>query len=163
MCVCGGDAVSAVQAETAEQIARLRVLWPVLNQRPEHTQEIVKAIARHEHKLAVDDVQVGFSNAIENAPTNGWPPGPHEVLGCIIKASQTRKATGATATSRRSFGGLTFGEWWSTLDESDKPKHRALYRLMRGEDPDEPELAEVTAPVPATPFGDEVIEWEDAA
>lgn len=155
--------MSAVQAETAEQIARLRVLWPVLNQRPEHTQEIVKAVIRHEHKLVPGDVETGFSNAIENAPTNGWPPGPHEVLGCIIKAAQTRKATTATVSTRRNFGGLTFGEWWSTLDDADKPKHRALYRLMRGDD-DEPEVAEVDKPVPATPFGDDAdIEWEDAA
>lgn len=153
--------MSAIQAETAEQIARLRVLWPVLNQRPEHTQEIVKAIARHEHKLAVDDVVVGFSNAIENAPTNGWPPGPHEVLGCIIKAAEVRKATHTGARSRRNFGGLTFAEWWSSLPEHEKPKHKALHRMMRGADPDEPEVEQ---PVPATPFGDDAdIEWEDAA
>lgn len=151
--------MSDIQSETAEQIARLRVLWPVLNQRPEHTQEIVKAVARHAHKLATEDVAVGFSNAIENAPTNGWPPGPHEVLGCIIKAAEVRKATHAQARSPRRFGGLTFGEWWATLPESEKPKHAALYKLMRGDD-DEPE---VDKPVPATPLPDEDIEWEDAA
>lgn len=161
--------MSEVQAETAEQIARLRVLWPVLNSRPEHTQEIVKAVIRHEHKLSVADVTVGFSNAIENAPTTGWPPGPHEVLGCIIKAAEVRKATSATVTTRRHTGGLTFAEWWSSLPEDERPKHKALHRIMRGTDPDEPELAEVEQPVPLTPMpvpdddeGDD-IEWGDAA
>jgi hypothetical protein len=136
--------LSAIRDEAAEQLARLRVLWPVLNQRPEHTQEIVKAVIRHEHKLAVDDVVAGFSNAIENAPTNGWPPGPHEVLDSILKAAQTRKAAGHGTHSRRDFGGLTFAEWWHTLPADEKPKHDALYRLMHREPED-------------------VIEWEDAA
>jgi hypothetical protein len=124
----------------AEQIARLRVLWPVLNSRPEHTQEIVQAIRRHVSRLKPEDVEVGFSNAIENAPTNGWPPGPHEILGSVLKAAETRRAI-TTTPPRRYAAGLTFSEWWHSLPERERPRHQALARIMgAGTGPD---LAEV--------------------
>lgn len=123
--------MSDVHAEAAEQIARLRVLWPVLNTRPEHTQEIVQAIARHAHRLKAVDVAEGFSMAIENAPTNGWPPGPHEVLACVLKAAETRRAI--TTTTRRQYpAGITFAEWWHSLDDSERERHEALAKLMQG-------------------------------
>jgi hypothetical protein len=115
----------------AEQIARLRVLWPVLNSRPEHTQEIISAIRRHASRLTCDDVETGFSFAIENAPTNGWPPGPHEILGSVLKAAETRRAVNAPQP-KRYVGGMTFAEWWGALPADERPRHRALASLMQG-------------------------------
>jgi hypothetical protein len=84
--------VNEIESATAEQIARLRVLWPVLNSRPEHTQEIVQAIMRNRGRLKPEDIEGGFSDAIERQPTSGWPPGPHEILGCVLKAAEVRRA-----------------------------------------------------------------------
>jgi len=74
-----------------EQVQRLRVLWPALNGRPEVTDEIRRAIMRHEGKLNASDVVTGFDTVISDSPTSGWPPGPHEILGCIMRASATRR------------------------------------------------------------------------
>lgn len=74
-----------------EQVQRLRVLWPALNGRPEVTDEIRRAIMRHEGKLDASDVVIGFDTVISESPTSGWPPGPHEILGCIMRASATRR------------------------------------------------------------------------
>ncbi len=123
--------MSDVIDTAAEQIARLRVLWPVLNARPEHTQEIISAIRRHVSRLKSEDVEVGFSLAIENAPTNGWPPGPHEILGSVLKAAETRRAVNAPQP-KRYVGGVTFGEWWGQLPEHEKPRHTALAKIMAG-------------------------------
>jgi hypothetical protein len=123
--------MSDVHSEAAEQIARLRVLWPVLNSRPEHTREIVQAIARHAPRLKPSDVADGFSLAIENAPTNGWPPGPHEVLACVLKAAETRRAI--TAPTRQHYpSGISFAEWWHGLAADEREQHHALAKIMQG-------------------------------
>jgi hypothetical protein len=154
--------VSAFQAALGEQITRLRVLWPVLNSRPEHTQEIERAVTRHERKLTADDVTQGFSDAIEACPTTGWPPGPHEILGCVMARAHTRDL--AEGPRRRSYGvGMTFHEWWQTVPISERPRHAALHRLMTKEETPLHVIEE--KPVPATPMpeDDDDIEWEEAA
>lgn len=123
--------MSDVIDTAAEQIARLRVLWPVLNARPEHTQEIIASIRRHASRLTHEDVEVGFSLAIENAPTNGWPPGPHEILGSVLKAAETRRAVNAPQP-KRYVGGVTFAEWWRDLPADERPRHHALAKIMAG-------------------------------
>jgi hypothetical protein len=144
------DLAQAIDA----QITRLKSLWPVLNSRPEHAQEIVQAITRHARKINADDVTHGFSDAIESAPTTGWPPGPHEVLGCVMARSHTRKRSGDTRPTR--FGmGLTFHEWWATVPAQERPKHAALHKLITKE---EPVLTAVE-----TPAHTDEIQWEEAA
>lgn len=123
--------MSAIESAVGEQMERLRVLWPVLNSRDQHTQEITAAVLRHAHRLKPEDVQAGFSEAIEGAPTNGWPPGPHEVIGCVLAARERR--VGSQHSRRRgNYGGMTFAQWWHTLPMDERPKHAALYRMMGG-------------------------------
>lgn len=150
--------MSEFSAEIGEQITRLRVLWPVLNSRPEHTKEIESAITRHARRLTPEDVAQGFSDAIEAAPTTGWPPGPHEILGCVMARSHTRKLDSGT-TSRRYETGMTFHEWWATVPVSERPHHAALHTMMTKEET--PLKVVEEKPVPMTPMPDE-IDWEDA-
>lgn len=75
-----------------EQLQRLRALWPALNAKHEVTDEITRAIKRHESKLAPEDVVAGFDEVIATSPTNGWPPGPHEIVGCVLHASRARRS-----------------------------------------------------------------------
>lgn len=117
-----------IESAVGEQIQRLRVLWPVLNSRDQHTQEIVAAVMRHAHRITADDVRAGFDEAIEGAPTSGWPPGPHEVIGCVLAARERR--VGSTHTPRRFGGGLTFAQWWHTLGQQERGKHSTLRRMM---------------------------------
>lgn len=154
--------MSALEHAIGEQIDRLRVLWPVLNTRQEHTQEIENAIRRKASKLTADDVTRGFDDAIEAAPTTGWPPGPHEVLGCVMARAHTREIN--AGPRKREWGvGLTFQEWWQTLPAHERGKHAVLHRMMTGEEPVPLKVVE-EKPVPATPMPDEdEIEWEEAA
>ena len=162
--------MSDIESATAEQIARLRVLWPVLNSRPEHTQEIVQAVMRNRRRLVPEDIAYGFSDAIERQPTSGWPPGPHEILGCVLKAAEVRRAV-MTPKPTRYTTGLTFGEWWHTLPSDDRARHITLAKML-GRDDLAVEVAEVqpaALPVPldftpsgGTPPAGDVIEWEAA-
>jgi hypothetical protein len=77
--------------EIMAQAARLRALWPALNSKPEVTDEIRNAVLRHAGKLVASDVREGFDNVIAQSPTSGWPPGPHEVVGCVLRASDARR------------------------------------------------------------------------
>jgi len=162
--------VKEIESATAEQIARLRVLWPVLNSRPEHTQEIVQAIMRNRGRLKPEDIEGGFSDAIERQPTSGWPPGPHEILGCVLKAAEVRRAIIAPQRKRH-FGGMTFAEWWHTLPADERGQHTTLAKML-GRDDLAVEVAQVepaALPVPldltpsgGTPPAGDVIEWEAA-
>ena len=154
--------MSALEHAIGEQIDRLRVLWPVLNSRQEHTQEIENAIRRKASKLTADDVTRGFDDAIEAAPTTGWPPGPHEVLGCVMARAHTREIN--AGPRKREWGvGLTFQEWWQTVPVHERGQHAVLHRMMTGEEPVPLKVVE-EKPVPATPMPDEdEIEWEEAA
>jgi hypothetical protein len=162
--------VSDIESATAEQIARLRVLWPVLNSRPEHTQEIVQAVMRNRRRLVPQDIAYGFSDAIERQPTSGWPPGPHEILGCVLKAAEVRRAVMAPKPTRYTTG-LTFGEWWDSLPAGDREQHITLAKMLGRDDlVEDAEVVEVSPlPVPldfthagGTPSAGDVIEWEAA-
>lgn len=168
--------MSEFEAAVGDQIHRLRVLWPVLNTRQEHTQEIEHAINRNAKRLTADDVTHGFSDAIEACPTTGWPPGPHEILGCVMARAHSRRAGSWPRRTSRDFG-MTFHEWWATIPVSERPKHAAIHKMMTGKEitasdanaaPGERSTPSgaggtVPKPVPATPLPDEdEIEWEDA-
>lgn len=152
----------AFEHAIGEQITRLRVLWPVLNSRQEHTQEIENSIRRKASKLTAEDVVSGFDDAIEAAPTTGWPPGPHEILGCVMARAHTRQM--AQGPQKRAFGmGMTFHEWWETVPASERDDHGVLYRMMTKGD-DGPLKVVEEKPVPMTPMpDDDEIEWEEAA
>ena len=73
-----------------EQLTRLENLWPTLKKKPEVMDEIRQAILRQERRITALDISQGFDAVIEKSPTSGWPPGPHEVMGCILFASGQR-------------------------------------------------------------------------
>lgn len=73
-----------------EQLERLKNLWPTLKNKPEVLEEIRHAITKHERRLESSDVAQGFDDVIQKSPTSGWPPGPHEVIGCILGVANQR-------------------------------------------------------------------------
>lgn len=75
-----------------EQLQRLRSLWPALNSKPQVIDEIRQAIVRQAAKLQPQDVVGGFDDCIAAMPTSGWPPGPHEVVGCVMRRSDARRS-----------------------------------------------------------------------
>lgn len=81
-----------VEDVVLEQIQRLRVIWPTLNAKQAITQEIHDSVMRHSAKLTEEDVRKGFDIVIESSPSRGWPPGPHEVIGCILRAAGDRRS-----------------------------------------------------------------------
>ena len=121
--------MSAIRDAILGEFPRLRALWPVLEGKPEHLGEIGKAIMRHENRLKPEDVTHGFDRVIQECPTTGWPPGPHEVLGCVLREADARR-TRTSASSRPRPSGVTFAEWWHSLDQTEREKHEALARMM---------------------------------
>ena len=80
-----------IEVELARQVERLRVLWPQLRKSSGITDEVEAAVMRHARRITADDVRLGFDDVVEGSPSTGWPPGPHEVVGCILAASKSRK------------------------------------------------------------------------
>lgn len=159
-----------VKSAITEQIQRLRVLWPALNSRPETTDEIVGAVMRYAGRLVPADIHTGFDRVIEASPTSGWPPGPHEVVGCVLQARRER--TNSSDSPRRNFGGVTFSEWWYSLPVAERGKHQALHKMM-AKAPAEPHTQDRAASVTddlallaefRSPSGNQsdTIEWEAA-
>jgi len=122
--------MSAIRAAVLAEFPRLRALWPVLETKPEHLAEIGKAVMRHESRITPEDVSHGFDQVIQQSPTTSWPPGPHEVLGCILTARDERRRSDTQAKPITSGPGLSFAEWWHSLPESERGKHEALCRIM---------------------------------
>jgi hypothetical protein len=121
--------VSVIRSAILAEFPRLRALWPALTSKPEHLSEIGKAIMRHEDRLTPDDVTRGFDRVILETPTSAYPPGPHEVLRSVMAEMTARKAR--TLPGRRPQpGGVTFAEWWSSLDPDERSQHEALARMM---------------------------------
>jgi hypothetical protein len=81
---------SAITQTIDEQLSRLENLWPTLKKKPEILDEIRQAIIRQERRITTLDISRGFDALIEKSPTSGWPPGPHEVMGCILFESGQR-------------------------------------------------------------------------
>lgn len=158
----------SLEAELDTQVKRLVVLWPALRNKPEVLSEVKSAVLRHTHRLVSEDIRMGMDDVIANCPTTGWPPGPHEVLGCIL-ARQKARATQAPTRSLRKFGGVTFKEWWMSLPLDERDQHATLARMLGVGLPSVDEAAGTPAPVPVTckpaagtPLGGDVIQWEVA-
>lgn len=126
--------MSAIRAALLAEFPRLRALWPVLETKPEHLAEIGKAVMRHESRLTPEDVSHGFDQVIQQSPTTSWPPGPHEVLGCILRERDARRHELATVPRVTPRPGLSFAEWWHSLPEPERAKHEALCRIMGSDD-----------------------------
>lgn len=79
-----------METELDRQIARTVTIWPVLKGKPETCSEIRNAVLRHRERITAGDITRGFDALVEVSPTAGWPPGPHEAVGCVLSAAKTR-------------------------------------------------------------------------
>ena len=95
--------MSEIREAIVAEFPRLRALWPGLNKKPEVLSEVGKAVMAHADKLAPEDVARGFDALIQASPTSGWPPGPHEVVGCVLTAAGERRENERTARRRHEF------------------------------------------------------------
>lgn len=126
------------KGQVRDSIARLVGVWPALGKRDALRDEIGQAIMQHAERLEGDDLDAGVSMLIRNGRTRqddggpAQPPGPGEVVGCILTAYRDRTRGYVSAADRR--GGMTFPEWWATVPEGEREQHRALYLMMT--DPD---------------------------
>jgi len=155
--------VSAFGDELATQVGRLQSLWPALKTRHDHRQEIERAVLRHQSRLTVSDVTHGFDEVIAACPTSGWPPGPHEVLGCVMSARLRRVNGEMVHTPRRHTGDMTFAEWWHTLPPGERDQHGALARMLGKSIPvDDQRVPLDCTESGGTPAAGDVIEWEAA-
>jgi hypothetical protein len=155
--------VSAFADEVAAQIGRLASLWPALKTRREHVHEIESALMRHQSRLTAGDVTHGFDEVIANSPTTGWPPGPHEVLGCVLQARVRRVNGESSRKPRHNFGGLTFAQWWHTLPLDERDRHGALARMLGKSLPVDDQRVPLDCTESAgTPTAGDIIEWEAA-
>jgi hypothetical protein len=95
--------VSEIREAISDEFSRLRAIWPGLNRKPEVLAEVGKAVMAHADKLTPEDVARGFDAVIQASPTSGWPPGPHEVVGCVLAAAGERRENERTARRRDDF------------------------------------------------------------
>ncbi len=124
------------RAEVRAAIGRMAGVWPALARRDAMRQEIGNAVMRHADKLQPDDLARGMDELLARArgvQDDGGPaspPGPHEVVGCILRAKDERVRD--TPTPARP-SGITFSEWWSSLSDDERAKHDALRKVMTGD------------------------------
>lgn len=118
--------------------------------------EIGQALMRHADKLTTLDLYAGCTTLIESLPSRSndggpaTPPGPHEVMGCVLQARRDRvrdeptvrfsmaqsvrdkvrageRITRAEALAHDVYEpGLSYREWWSGLTAEEKIEHRIL-------------------------------------
>ena len=121
------------RTEVREGIARLVGVWPTLARRDALRQEIGEAVMRHAGRLDPVDIRQGLDDLIARARAQqddggpAAPPGPHEVVGCILSARDARRRD----TPRPRYApGLSFSEWWASLPEGERGQHAALRAMM---------------------------------
>lgn len=88
--------------QVREGITRLVGVWPTLARRDALRQEIGHAIMRHAERIDPVDIRQGLDDLIARARAQqddggpAAPPGPHEVVGCILSAARVRDMADTT-------------------------------------------------------------------
>ena len=143
-----------------DTVERLAGVYHRLRKADELRQEIGTALMRHAERLEVADLYAGCNALIESLPTRQAdggptvPPGPHEVVGCILTAQRARlndapairyslaQSTrdkvrqGLAVTAQEAHAhdvwepGITFSQWWSSLTISEQGDHATLREYM---------------------------------
>lgn len=93
--------MSEIRDAIRAEFPRLRALWPALHTKPEHLSEIGKALMQHADRLTPEDIARGFDRVVQSSPTTAYPPGPHEVLGCVLAESSARARDRRESERRR--------------------------------------------------------------
>lgn len=153
------------KADVRDTVDRLAGVYARLRKADELRQEIGQALMRHAERLDVADLHAGTTTLIESLPTRASdggpasPPGPHEVVGCVLIAKRARMkdapavryslAQGTRGKVRQGLAvtaqeanahdvwvpGITFTAWWSSLTVSEQHDHATL-RAYMSKDPD---------------------------
>ena len=143
-----------------DTVDRLAGVYTRLRKADELRQEIGNALMRHAERIEVADLSAGCTALIESMPTRqadggpSSPPGPHEVVGCVLTAQRERmrdapaiRQTLAQSTRDKVRQGLpvtrdealahdvwepgiTFSQWWSSLTISEQGDHATLREYM---------------------------------
>lgn len=107
--------MALARVQVRDAIQRLCGVWPSLGKRDALRDEIGRAIMQHADTLDLADLDAGLSLLIRSARVRqddggpALPPGPGEVVGCILTArrDRTSRARGGAAdrdTSARDTG-----------------------------------------------------------
>lgn len=148
------------EQDVQQAVKRMQSVWPRVQTTPGFRAEVVAAVMRHASKLELPDLTDGIDNLIGSRPAaqdTGWaaaPPGPHEVVGCILTAQRARlndapairysMAQGTRDKVRQGLPvttqeanahdvwepGITFSQWWSSLTISEQHDHKVLKAYM---------------------------------
>lgn len=143
-----------------QAVKRMQSVWPRVQTTPGFRAEVVAAVMRHASKLEMPDLTEGINNLIGSRPgtqATGWaaaPPGPHEVVGCILAARITRienapairyslaqstrdkvrQGLHVTAQEANAHDvwepGITFNAWWSSMTVTEQHDHKVLKAYM---------------------------------
>ncbi len=98
-----GAALVITRDDVRRGIQRLVGVWPPLARRDALRQEIGESVMRHAERIDRVDIQHGLDDPIARARARqddggpAAPPGPHEVLGCILSAARARDLADITA------------------------------------------------------------------
>jgi len=126
------------RSDVRDVLQRMTGVWTRLKSNDELRQEIGHAIMRHAERLERDDLRNGVDAVMLNTRAQqrdggpAVPPGPHEVVGCILAARERRvRDQGPLRTWDRQRG-VTFQQWWATIPAGERPQHETLRRMMEG-------------------------------
>lgn len=148
--------MTITRTDAIDTVKRLTSVYSRLRRDDTMRDEIGQALMRHADKLTVPDLYAGCTALIETLPARqkdggpAAPPGPHEVLGCVLQARHDRvreepkvrfsmaqsvrdkvrageRITRAEALAHDVYEpGLSYREWWSGLTADEKIEHRIL-------------------------------------
>lgn len=148
------------QQDVEQAVKRMQSVWPRVQTTPGLKAEMVAAVMRHAEKLHPLDLAAGVDSLIESRPAaqdTGWaaaPPGPHEVVGCLLAARATRMQNAPAVRTSLAQGtrdkirqglpitpqeanareawvpGITFAAWWASLSVSEQHDHATLRAYM---------------------------------
>ena len=148
------------EQDVQQAVKRLQSVWPRVQTTPGLRAEMVAAVMRYAGKLESADLTDGVDNLIGSRPAaqdTGWaaaPPGPHELVGCVLAARIERMQNApairsSLAQSTRDkvrqglpitteegnaheawVPGITFSAWWSSLTVSEQGDHNVLKAYM---------------------------------
>jgi hypothetical protein len=142
------DNTSEKRTAVGKALERLRGVWPW---RDPESEEVVRVLMGRKDKWEVADLRAGVDALISDwgSQSGSWPK-PYDVAGYVMKAVRDRSG-GQVVRDARAYAkqSITFSEWWETVPESERTRHRAIHGMFaRNEDP----------PPEAPPTVD-VIEW----
>ena len=86
------------RVQVRDTVQRLAGVWPTLRKRDTLRDEIGRALMRHADNLEAADLDEGVTLLVQTARVQqddggpAAPPGPGEVLGCVLSAKRQREA-----------------------------------------------------------------------